>query len=182
MRSLLDTIVTRRIVMVLQIQYRREREPRVLQFCSHRELDLSIDVREGIDFKPSLFRRDVSRFHLALPTGDVALFMVDLAERIRTKGGHNRPIGEEESVDIGERLVEISELLEVNETDLEYARHASDITKTIRQVTKLVFPDFNDRRKMKISSMNKDIVRAIIGKARSLLLGGAVPTLFTSLF
>ena len=142
---------------------------------------MSIDVRTGIDFESLLFCRDVSRSPLALPTGDVALFLVELAERIRTKGGHNRPIGEEESVDIGERLVEISELLEVDETNLEYARHASDITKTIRQVTKLVFPDFNDRRKMKISSMNKDIVQAIIGKACSLLLGEAVPTLFTSL-
>jgi hypothetical protein len=64
---------------------------------------------------------------------------------------------------IGDRLADISGLLDLSDADLETARHPTDITKTVRQVTKLIYPDINDRRKMKISTMNKKIVQAIIG-------------------
>lgn len=76
-------------------------------------------------------------------------------------------VNERETESIGDKLACISDLFNLSEADLEFARHSTDITKTVRQVTKMVYPDVEERRKMKISSMDPLIVKAIIGKISS---------------
>ena len=103
-------------------------------------------------------------FFSALRTGDAAEFILHLADRIRYQGGENGQLHGEEAIDTGERLADISELLGISDTDLDSARHPKDITKTVRQITKMVYPDINDRCAMKISTMDQKIVQAIMGK------------------
>ncbi|CAF1311293.1 unnamed protein product [Adineta ricciae] len=102
----------------------------------------------------------------ALPTGDAAAFILNLADKLRSKGAHGGLIDAEEAESIGERLANISDLLGVSDADLETTRHLTDITKTARQVTKLVYPDVAERQKMRISTMDKKIMQAIIDYAR----------------
>jgi hypothetical protein len=78
-------------------------------------------------------------------------------------------IDEERYGSIGDRLADISDLLGVSDADLETVRHPTDITKTVRQVTKLVCPDIDERQKIKISTMDKKITQAIIGRLCLLL-------------
>lgn len=66
-------------------------------------------------------------------------------------------------MELGDRLADISDLLGLDDADLERARHPTDITKTVRQMTKAVYPNITDRLKMKISTMDKNMIQAIIG-------------------
>ena len=70
----------------------------------------------------------------------------------------------EDTVAIGDRLADICDLFGVSDADLDTARHRTDITKTVRQVTKLIYPNVADRRTMRISTMDGKIIQGIIGK------------------
>ena len=103
-------------------------------------------------------------FSLALPIGENAKFILQLADRIRSRDAKNGQIGPEETDDIGDRLADISDLLGVDEDELDRVRHSTDITKTVRQLTKLVFPDVNERQNMRISAMDPKLIQEIIGR------------------
>ena len=107
-------------------------------------------------------------FRSGLPTGDAASFVLCLADRIRSKGTNNGRLGGGDAVDLGERLADISDLLGLADADLDSARHPTDITKTVRQITKAVYPSIADRQTMKISTMDKKVIQAIIGMIRLL--------------
>ena len=70
----------------------------------------------------------------------------------------NGLMGDGEAMDIGDRLADISDLLGLSDVDLDGARHPTDITKTVRQITKTVYPNVDDCQKMKISTMDKAII------------------------
>lgn len=98
-----------------------------------------------------------------MPIGEDARFILQLADRIRSRDTKNGQLDPEEANDIGERLADISDLLGIHEDELDRIRHPTDITKTVRQLTKLVFPDVNDRQNMRISTMDPKLLQAIIG-------------------
>ena len=70
----------------------------------------------------------------------------------------------EDAIAIGDRLADICDLFGISDVDLDTARHHTDITKTVRQVTKLIYPNVDDRCKMRITTMDRKIIQAIIGK------------------
>lgn len=98
-----------------------------------------------------------------MPIGENARFILQLADRIRSRDTKNGQLDPEEENYIAERLADIIDLLGVDEDELDRVRHPTDITKTVRQLTKLVFPDVNDRQNMRISTMDPKILQAIIG-------------------
>ena len=62
-------------------------------------------------------------------------------------------------------MVSITNTLHMNEEQLQSCIHSTDITKTCRQIIKYKYRHPRRRARMLISSMKKDVLKAIRSKA-----------------